>query len=183
MDHKKLTIAYHETGHAVMALVCGHKIQTVSLRESDSPRGTGKYLGSTRLDQTERKIKDPINEALQQIRIALAGGVGEGLFADNVARVGEDDMARALEEAEKLLKLDENVKSWIAGWPAPPPGAFSMIQNQLVRSCIVNILNECFEIMIPLKPPVQFIAEELLRREELTGDEISTLFNSFIQER
>ncbi len=44
MDQKKLKIAYHETGHAVMALICHQGIKRVSLREMDSPRGTDKYL-------------------------------------------------------------------------------------------------------------------------------------------
>lgn len=47
MDHKKLTIAYHETGHAIMAIICDQKIKTVSLKEIESSLGTDKYLGFT----------------------------------------------------------------------------------------------------------------------------------------
>jgi hypothetical protein len=39
VDQRKLKIARHETGHAVMALRCGQKIQKVSLKEMDSPAG------------------------------------------------------------------------------------------------------------------------------------------------
>jgi hypothetical protein len=45
MDQKKLKIAYHETGHEVMALICHQRLRGISLKEMDSPMGTDKYLG------------------------------------------------------------------------------------------------------------------------------------------
>lgn len=181
VDNKKLKIARHETGHAVMALMCHRRIEKVSLREMDSTRGTDKYHGFMRLEQSERKIEDPMKESIQLIMIALAGGVGEGLFSENLAKIALDDMERAIEEVEKMLRVDEKFKSWIAGLPVPTPDALGMIKNPLIRTYIVKMVDECFQIMIPLKPVVQLIAGELLKREELTGDEVSALFNSCMQ--
>lgn len=177
MNHKKLTIAYHEASHAVMALFLRVKVQIISIREMDSPRGTGKYRGFMKLDRTDRKIINPIHEVM----IALAGGIGEGLFSDNVAKLAEDDLARASEEVEKMLMLSEKFRDKVAGLPVPDPDNLRTIKNPLVRACIANIADECFEIIIPLKPIIQFIAVELSKREELTGDEVSAFFNSFTQ--
>ncbi len=45
MDQRRMKIARHETGHAVMALRFGQRIQKVSLKEMDSPMGTDKCRG------------------------------------------------------------------------------------------------------------------------------------------
>jgi hypothetical protein len=39
-------------------------------------------------------------------------------------------------------------------------------------------MNLHLQILAPYKREIQFIVEELYRREELAGDEVSALFNS-----
>lgn len=73
MDDKKLKIAYHETGHAVMALICRQEIQKVSLKQMDSPRGTDKYHAFMKLEPFDPKIKFTGEKAIQRIMISLGG--------------------------------------------------------------------------------------------------------------
>src|SRR5579872_7063794 len=103
VDHKKLKIAYHETGHAVMALICRQRIQRISLKELDSPKGTDKYLGFTRIDPFEQKIQTTINELSQKIMISLGGYASEILFSGGVANVGGDDLTTAIKWAENMM--------------------------------------------------------------------------------
>ena len=79
MDQNKLEVAYHEVGHAVMALIYGLKIKKVSLV------GTSEYRGVTSLEPFERK--DTIEHADREIRLNLAGFVGQGLFSGNSIKI------------------------------------------------------------------------------------------------
>lgn len=60
MDQKRLKIAYHETGHAVMALLYRQAIQKLSLKEMDSLRGTDKYHAFMKLEPVE-----PVRKVIQ----------------------------------------------------------------------------------------------------------------------
>ncbi len=181
MDHKKMIIARHEAGHAVMALLCRQKIIVVSLKEMDSVRGTDKYLGFTRIDLAERKVENESKDAVNDTIVALAGGVSEGLFDDGLAKIAIDDLAYAVEKVEMLLRHETQLRNRATRLPIPDPGVLDMIEDPLIRACIVNMIDNCFERMRPLKPVIQKIADELLKREELAGDEVSTLFNTFMK--
>lgn len=177
MDQKKLKIAYHETGHAVMALVCGRSIQKISLKEMDSPRGTGKYLGFMKPEPVDPDIKF---RADQKIGIALGGFASEILFFDGLTHIGGDDLTVSEKTAEDMLE-DTEFKNMVAGLPAPNPGVIDLIENPLARAYIDYMIGFCVERLAPLKPAIQMIAEELYKREELTGDEVDELFYSFMQ--
>ncbi len=176
VDHKKLKIAYHETGHVVMALICRQKIQRVSLKEMDSPRGTDKYLGFTKLEPYEKKIKTTINELTQRIMISLGGYASEILVYDGLVKIGGDDLIAAVRLAENMMQSEE-FRNFAAGLPIPDQGALDIIDNPIVRAYIDYKLGHCINEMAQFKPIIQVIAEELYEREELTGSEISALFN------
>lgn len=180
MDQKRLKIAHHETGHAVMALICGQPIQKVSLREMDSPLGTDKYHAFMKLEPGDPSTKFTGEKAIQKIMISLGGYASEILFSGGTANIGGDDLTVAVKTIEDLLQFEE-FKIWAAGLPTPEPGALDMIMNPLVRAYIDFKMGECIERLIPLRPAIQLIAEELYKREEMTGDEVSALFNSFIR--
>jgi len=178
VDNKKLKIAYHEAGHAVMALICGQSIRKVSLREMDSPLGTDKYLGSTLLEPFVLTPTITINESNRRVMISLAGFAGDGLFSEGViGNFGGDDLMKANQLVENMLE-NEMFKTAVAELPIPTPGTLDLIENPLARQYIDYMMQRCREELEPLKPAIQLIAEELCKKEELTGDEVSVLFNS-----
>lgn len=179
-EWKKLKIARHETGHAVMALQCGQKVQKVSLREMDSPSGADKYRAFMKLEPVDPTVKLTGEKAIQKIMISLAGYASEILFYDGLANIGGDDLTVAAKTAEDMLQL-EDFKKWVAGLPLPEPSPLDMIQNPMVRAYIHVKIGDCVTILDPLRPAINLIAEELCKREELTGEEVSVLFNSFMQ--
>lgn len=181
VDQKKLKIAYHETGHGVMALRYRQSIQKVSLREMDSPRGTDKYHAFMKLEPVDPSVKFTGEKAIQKIMISLGGYASEQLFFGS-SKIGGDDLTVAAKLTEDMLQVD-GFKTWVATLPIPEPSALDMIENSLVRSYIHCKLGECIEAMDRVRPAVQMVAEELYKREELTGDEFSALFNSFMQQR
>lgn len=177
MDNKKLRIAYHETGHAIMALLCRQGIKRVSLKEMDSPRGTEKYRGYMKLESDERKIKLTGEEAVQKIRISLAGYASETLFFGG-AGIGGDDLKVAVDLVEDMLRID-GFRNWVAELPVP--NSLNMIENPLIRAYIDYRIDQCTGELAPFRRVIQVIAEELFEKEELTGDEVSAHFNSFMR--
>ncbi len=155
MDQKKLKIAYHETGHAVMALICGQDIQKVSLREMDSPLGTDKYLASASLEPFRQEPTITINESNRRIMIWLAGFTGDGLFSEGViSNFGGDDLMRATRWIENMLE-NEMFRSFAEQLPDPAPGTLDLIENLLVRRYIDYMMQKCFETLGPLKPTIK----------------------------
>lgn len=175
-EWKKLKIARHEIGHAVMALRYGQRIQKVSLSEMDSPSGTDKYRAFLKLEPVDPTIKFTVEKALQKIMISLSGYASEILFYD-VANICGDDLTTAAKTAEGMLQVEE-LKNWMATLPVPAPSPLDEIENPLVRACIDRKMGECIEILRQIKPVIETIAEELYKKEEIAGDEVVALFRS-----
>lgn len=178
IDLKRLKIAYHETGHAMMALYCRQAIQKVSLKEIDSPSGEDKYLGHMKLASSDPKEILTVDKAIQNVMISLGGFVGEVLFFDDVPGIPVDDLDRAIKYAESLLKI-EAFKEHVAKMPIPELNALPKATDPLVRAFIDFKVNHCVEVLSQVKPIIQIIAQELFKKEELTGDEVTSIFNTF----
>jgi hypothetical protein len=173
VNHQKLEIAHHEAGHAVVALLYGLKIKKVSLI------GTAEYRGITSLEPFERK--NTISHADREIRLNLAGFVGQGLFLDNSIKIDpphHPELMDSIGVVRDMLNSDHEFRNLANGLPDLYPRTLTMIKDSTVRVYINYILDSCFAKMIPLKAAIQKIAEELYRRDELTGDEVSHLFES-----
>lgn len=179
-EWKKLKIARHETGHAAMALRYGRRIQVVSLREKDSPRGTDRYRGFTELEPEDPNVRFTGEKAIQKIMISLGGYASEILFYDGLANIGGDDLTIAVKTAEDMLK-DEQFRNWVDGLPVPEPSALDMIENLLVRKYLHFKIGDCTKALASVGQVIQKVADELYKREELSGDEFSTLFDSIMQ--
>lgn len=178
-DQKKLRISYHEIGHAVMALYCRQAIQKISLKEIDSPSGEDKYLGHMKLASSDPKEILTVDKAIQNVMISLGGFVGEVLFFDDVPGIPVDDLDRAIKYTESLLKI-EAFKEHVAKMPIPELDALPKATDPLVRAFIDSKVHHCVEVLSQVKPIIQMLVQELLKKEELTGDEIASIFNSFV---
>lgn len=181
MDQKRLKIAYHETGHAVMALFRGEGVQMISLKGMDSPSGTDRYHGFMTLEPNEQKTKVTVNDAIRKIMISLGGYASEILFFE-VCTPGGDDLTTAAKWAESLLHVEE-YRNRMATLPAPEPGPLDEIQNLQVRAYIHYMIPECARALAPLGPLIKFLAEELYKKDELNGDTIEAHFISYMQSR
>lgn len=173
MDQKKLKTAYHETAHAVMALVCGLRIRRISIKGTDS------YHGVMSTEPSERQVTNP-EEALREVRVSLAGFVGEAMISGKYAIFEKhSDLISAIELIEQMLEFDDGFKKVVAELAATSPGTLTFIGNPLVRAYVEGKLTWCLARLTPYKPVIKFMAEKLYQSEELTGDEVSALFSSF----
>ncbi len=177
MDQKKLKTAYHETAHAVMALICGLKIRRISIKGTDS------YHGVTSTEPPERQVTNPA-EALREVRISLAGFVGEVIVSGKYTIFGtHSDLTGAVELVEDMLEFDDGFKKELINLAATNPGTLTFIENSLARAYIDGKLSWCLKRLNPYEPVIKLIAEKLYENEELTGEQVSTLFDSFLQSR
>lgn len=172
MDQEKLKTAYHETCHTVMALVCGLKIRRVSIK------GTDKYRGVMSTEPPERQITNPL-VALREVRISLAGFVGEVLISGKYSMYRtHPDLTGAIELVEEMLAVDDGFKNVVVKLAASNPGTLAEIENPLVRAYIDGKLRWCLDRLKPHETAIKLIAEELYNHEELSGDEVVALFDS-----
>lgn len=182
VEQKRLKIAYHETGHAVMALWCNRAVQKISLKEMDSPSGSDKYLGHMTLVPSDPKEVLTVSKSVQNVMISLGGFASEVLFFNDVPGIPIDDLDRAIKSTEGLLSVNE-FKERVAMMPVPELDVSPRITNPLIGAYIDYELHRCIKVLSEVKPAIQIIAQELLNKEELTGDEVAALLDSFIQSK
>ena len=171
LNPNKLEVAYHEAGHAAMALIYGLKIKKVSLV------GTAEYRGVTSLEPFERK--DTFEHADRDIRLNLAGFVGEGLFLDSRIKIDPPTHPELIDSIDIVRDLlsDERFRIRASGLSDDYLRGLTMIKDLTIRKYINFILEMCFTEMIQLKPAIKLIAAELHQKDELTGEEVSSYFN------
>lgn len=181
VDQKRLKIAVHEIGHAVMALFRGRGVLKVSLKGMDSPNGTDRYHGFTTLEPTDQNSKVTVNDALRSVMISLGGYASEILFFD-VCTPGGDDLTNAVKWSETFQQVEE-YRNKMASLPVPESGPLDEIQNPQIRAYVHHMIPECARALDRLGPLIKFLAEELYKRDELDGREVEGHFNSFMQSR
>ncbi len=98
--NERKTVAYHETGHAVVAAFTKgadpvHKISII-------PRGIG-ALGYTIQLPTEDRFLLTADELLGKIDVLLGGRASEQLFFSEISTGASNDIARATEIAGKMI--------------------------------------------------------------------------------
>lgn len=91
----------------------------------------------------ERQITNP-QEAIREVRISLAGFVGEVLISGKYSIYrNHPDLTGAIELIEEMLAVDEKFKNLIADRAVSHPGTFMEIESPLIRSYIDGKLGWC----------------------------------------
>lgn len=134
-EHERRTVAYHEMGHALVALALPgadpvHKISIV-------PRGIG-ALGYTLQRPTEDRYLMTRRELEQKIAVFLGGRAAEKLVFDDVSTGASDDLGRATDIARDMITrygMDEEL-GYIA-FEAQRP-RFLDVPEHVVGGCRVS---------------------------------------------
>lgn len=177
-DQKRLKIAYHETGHALVALYCGLPVQEVSLKAIDSQNGPDKYLGHVKLVPSDPNEILTINKATQIVMLSLGGFASEILFFNDIPGIPVDDLDKAMRMTANLLENNEFKEIVANKMQIPELEIMPRVTDPLMRAFIDSQLHQCVDVLSQVKPIIGVIAKELLKKEELTGDELNSLFHS-----
>lgn len=183
---KRLT-AYHEAGHAVAARLIDktsevHKISII-------PRG--RAGGFTMYVPDEDKMYISRNEMLNQIMIMLGGRVAEKLTMDDISTGASNDIERATSLARQMVtkygmsdvigpvSYDEGGEVFI-GRDFGHSKNYSEKTAADIDAEVRNILEKQFEkteeLLKAHMPVLSAVAEELLEKETIDGEEFNRCF-------
>ena len=181
-EDKKLT-AYHEAGHAFVGQHYADIIDPIH-KATIIPRG--RALGMVQHLPIDDKVSMTISELRAQLSVSLAGRAAEEIFfgANKITTGAESDIAGATRLARYAITtagLSDKL-GMVAINQSTPWGGRSPLENasektaEVVDSEIRNWMDaahaDAKRILSQNRAMVERLANELLARETLTGDEI-----------
>ena len=100
MDEKtKRTIAYHESGHALV----GHTLPHADPVHKITIVSRGRALGYTMSIPEEDKVLNTLGEIKDELAVFMGGRVAEELFCDDITTGASNDLERATKMAKSLV--------------------------------------------------------------------------------
>lgn len=185
-DEEKRNTAYHESGHALIALLVPqsdpiHKVTII-------PRG-GALGMVVRLPEKD-KVSVTKTELLSNIRVSLGGRAAEEIFfgKENITTGASSDLKQATDVAKKMvIKWGMSDKIGLRTF-YDSDGYYMDASDQIspdtskvidaeVKKLIEDAYTEVKELIIQNKEKLERIALNLLEHETLTGDEVKLIFD------
>lgn len=161
---EKVTIAYHEAGHAVLSeLLYPHSIAAVSIM------GDGKTFSGKTI-QIEGRTSGNVRDAENEIMVALGGtlGVEIGLGEDDLG--GCADIANAHDSIERLLLATGKYGLSQTGRNATNARQH---QNEIIGEAVIHRLSEKARLLLVKNIGfLRAVAEELLAKEYLVSTDL-----------
>ena len=189
--HERETVAYHEMGHALVALSLPgtdpvHKVSII-------PRGVG-ALGYTIQRPTEDRFLISREELQARMAVLLGGRAAEMLVFGHISTGAADDLQRVTDIARDMVTrfgmadqlgpvtFERPTASFLNG-PAQAfePQARSYSDetareiDRLVQAEAQAALQRAIEVLKSRRDVLERAARELLARETLTAEELATL--------
>lgn len=100
-EHVKLSTAYHEAGHCLVAIFAKHltdiNVRAVSIMPTDS------YLGVTVYEENEETVEPTMDYFVDRIAKSLAGRVAEKMFTQTITSGASYDLKNATEIAHDII--------------------------------------------------------------------------------
>lgn len=187
-DEEKRATAYHEAGHAIVArfLPTQDPVHQISIIPS------GRALGYTLSLPTEDKNSVYKNEMLESISQLLGGRVAEKLVLKDISTGASNDIQRATEIARKMVMqygMSDTLGPILFGTDHDEVFLgkdFSTARNYSEKIAseiddeIHSIITSCYkkaeQILTDNMDKLHFIAEYLVGREIMDGDQFEAVF-------
>ncbi len=177
-EDRRMT-AYHEAGHA---LVSWHMPHTDPVHRI-SIVSRGMSLGHTMLEPTEH-IHQTKTYLLEQIAVMLGGRAAEGLIFKEMTTGAADDISKATQVARTMvvefgmsdlgpINLDGERKL-IYEQSSVSPDMASKIDTE-VKKIIDAAYKNAAIVLSKLKPKLDKLAEELLKKETIESEEFESI--------
>ncbi len=188
-EEEKRTTAYHEGGHALVARLLPksdpvHKVSII-------PRGQA--LGVTMqlpLDEKHNYSKSYLENTLA---VMMGGRVAEQLYLDQLTTGASNDLERATKIARKMVcewgmsetfgsvALSDNGQEVFLGRELVQHKQYSEETARLIDSEVKRIIQQAYdqarELLRGHETIMHNLAQALLDRETLTGDELTQIMN------
>ncbi|MDZ7773003.1 MAG: ATP-dependent zinc metalloprotease FtsH [Balneolaceae bacterium] len=187
-DHEKEMLAYHEAGHAVVAAVLPnadplHKVTVI-------PRG--KAMGVTQQLPEREKLLYEKKYMLDRMAVMMGGRAAENLIFDTATSGAENDLKQITKLARKMV-LDwgmsekfgnmafggENQQVFLGdelGSQRDYSDSTAREIDQEVKQILKQAYDRALTTLEENRDILEKLAEELLEKEEVTGDTIMSWF-------
>jgi len=189
---EKEIVAYHETGHALVAeaLPTTDKVHRVSI----IPRGIG-ALGYTMQLPTEDRYLMTKTELEDRMAVMMGGRVAEEVIFDEISTGAQNDLFRATDVARSMVReygmsahlgpiTFERERRPLFLETVMPPGTkdYSEATAQEIDREVANLVDRAYrrakEILERERPLLEKAAKILLEKEVLEGEELRAILNS-----
>ena len=191
-DKEKETTAYHEAGHALVAMLLNsdqvdpvHKVTII-------PRG--RALGLTQQLPSEDRLSMTREFALNRIAIMMGGRVAEEIIFNQVTTGAGNDIEQATDLARRMvsewgmsdaigpLNYSGGAHEVFLGREMTQGGdSYSEATAQKIDGEIARIVTSEYkratELLEKHRSELEMVAKALLEHETLSGDDIKTLFD------
>ncbi|CAK7201208.1 AAA ATPase afg3 [Sporothrix eucalyptigena] len=178
---EKRTVAYHEAGHAI----CGWYFEFADplLKVSIIPRGQGALGYAQYLPVGDAYLMN-VKQLMDRMAMTLGGRISEELHFDTVTTGASDDFKKVTRMATTM------VTEWGMSDKVGPLHFRQDDQNQFqkpfaeataqtidaeVRRIVDEAYKQCKDLLTARKHEIGLVAEELLRKEMLTRDDLVRL--------
>jgi AFG3 family protein len=181
---EKKTVAYHEAGHAI----CGwyFKYADPLLKVSIIPRGSGALGYAQYLPSGDTYLMN-VNQLMDRMAMTLAGRVSEELHFDTVTSGASDDFNKVTRMATAMVtKWGMSKKVGYLYYEDDPAQQLhkpfseqtARSIDEEVRRIVDEAYKQCKDLLVEKKKEIGIVAEELLRKEVLSRDDMVRLLGA-----
>lgn len=193
-DRERRVIAYHEVGHALAASFLEHADQVH--RITIIPRGIGALGMTMQLPEEDRYIMTR-PELEDRLAVLLGGRIAEEIVFEEVSTGAQNDLEKATILARKMVEdfgmsdrigpiylgVDRGAKLLMGefsyGKEANYSEATAELVDQEVKRIITDNYNRVKELLKKKKAVLEGIAEVLLEKETLEGNDFRALVKEY----
>ncbi len=193
---EKEIVAYHETGHALMAesLETADPVHKISI----IPRGIS-ALGYTMQLPTEDRYLMTRTELIDRMCVLLGGRVAEEIIFNEISTGAQNDLARATDIAKSMVKqygmseklghmtFEHERKPLFLDLPGNGSREYSEdtareIDNE-VRSIIERVYTKVKDTLSSKNDLLVFVAKTLLEKESIDGEDLRKMLKEYEEGR
>jgi cell division protease FtsH len=186
-DTEKRMVAYHEVGHALIAALDKHSTPVTKITIVPHTEGA---LGHTLTLPDEEKFLSTREELLSELRCLLGGRAAETVVFGTMTNGASNDIHRATSLARNMVALYGMSEE--LGLMAPANVTHQYLDGQTYLDCsqetsalvdktVKLMLDKCFseavQTLTDNRPLMNEIAEYLLIKESITGEELMKFIN------
>ena len=189
-EHTKKTIAYHESGHALV----GHLLEHADPVHKISIISRGRALGYTLSIPQEDKVLNTLGEMLDQLAVFMGGRVAEEIFCDDITTGASNDLERATKIARSIVTqygMSAQLGTQVFGQPnhevflGRDYGNTQDYSDETARRIdaeVARLMKEAHDrahdVLVANEQQMHTMAAVLLERETVEGEACDALLNN-----
>ena len=193
-EKEKKIVAYHESGHALMAELTEGATRVTKV--SIIPRGLGALGYTLHLPEDEERFLKQKHELVAEVDVLLGGRAAEEVFIGEISTGAGNDLDRAtailkdmisvygMTDVAGLMVLSRSQNSFLGGGAVSTDYSEKMAEE--MDAYIKRTLNERYayvkETLTAYKGAIEGMAKELLDAEVIEGTTVRKIIENFEQE-